>query len=84
MSLNGRFQEENRQALCQTASIIKWYEKLKGLQIYKKREAAKAIKRCASTRRMAAYQNNGSQRQRPGPAGTDAPGAADRPSSSRL
>jgi hypothetical protein len=84
MAVNGRFQEENRQALCQTAPIISGGEELKGLQIYKKGEAAKAIKRCGSTRRVAAYRNNGSQRQRPGPAGTDAPGAADRPSSSRL
>jgi hypothetical protein len=46
MAVNGRSQEDNRQALCQTAPIIKWCEELKGLQIYKKGEAAKAIKRC--------------------------------------
>jgi len=62
MAVNGRFQEENRQALCQTAPIIKWVRRIKGLQIYKKGEAAKAIKRCGSTRRVAAYRNNGSQK----------------------
>jgi len=64
--------------------LLSGCEELKGLQIYKKGEAAKAIKRCVSTRRVAEYRNNGSQRHLPGPAGTDAPGAADRPSSSRL
>jgi len=42
--------------------LLSGCEELKGLQIYKKGEAAKAIKRCGSTRRVAAYRSNGSQK----------------------
>src|SRR5713101_9771767 len=82
--LTGAFRKRIGKPSAKLRRLLSGGEELKGLQIYKKGEAAKAIKRCGSTRRVAAYRNNGSQRQRPGPAGTDALGAAGRPSSSRL
>src|SRR6266403_3272008 len=82
--LTGAFRKRIGKPSAKLRRLLSGCEELKGLQIYKKGEAAKALKRCGSTRRVAAYRNNGSQRQRPEPAGTDAPGAADRPSSSRF
>jgi len=32
MAVNGRFQEENRQALCQTAPIIKWVRRIETIE----------------------------------------------------
>src|SRR5882724_9270801 len=81
--LTGAFRKRIGKPSAKLRRLLSGFEELKGLQIYKKGEAAKAIKRCGSTRRVAAYRNNGSQEAAARTCGTDAPGAADRPSSSR-
>jgi hypothetical protein len=40
--VNGRFQEENRQALCQTAPIIKWVRRIERIADLQERRGSKS------------------------------------------
>ena len=42
MAVNGRFQKENRQALCQTAPIIKWVRRIERIADLQERRGSKS------------------------------------------
>jgi hypothetical protein len=53
MAVNGRFQEENRQALCQTAPIIKWVRRIERIADLQERRGSK------SSQALRIYQTRG-------------------------